>query len=123
MARAHAQAARPPATLGLVEAHGTGTVVGDRTEMATLTEIFGEDGASTAVVRARLGEVPDRPHQVRRRAWPGVIKAAPSRSTTACCPPTINLTSPNAAYDAKTSPFRFLDRGPPVARGRPPAPA
>ena len=76
-------ASRRP-TVGLVEAHGTGTVVGDRTELATLTEVFGEHGAAAAVVRARLGEVADRPHQVRRR--PGrAHQGGHGRSTTACC--------------------------------------
>ena len=69
-ARSSAPTPRPacsPAEVGLVEAHGTGTVVGDRTELATLTEVFGAHGAAPAAVRARLGEVADRPHQVRRR--------------------------------------------------------
>ncbi len=36
---------RSPAEVGLVEAHGTGTVVGDRTELAVLTEVFAEPAA------------------------------------------------------------------------------
>ena len=56
-----------PATVGLVEAHGTGTVVGDRTELATLTSVFSAAGHGPGRVRARLGEVEHRPHQVRRR--------------------------------------------------------
>ena len=42
--RAYAQAGVSPAEVGLVEAHGTGTVVGDRTELATLTEVFDARG-------------------------------------------------------------------------------
>ena len=37
--RAYAEAGVSPVAVGLVEAHGTGTVVGDRTELATLTEV------------------------------------------------------------------------------------
>src|SRR5207245_5986018 len=43
--RAYRQAGVSPAEVGLVEAHGTGTVVGDRTELATLTEVFAQAGA------------------------------------------------------------------------------
>ncbi|MFC7614699.1 beta-ketoacyl synthase N-terminal-like domain-containing protein [Actinokineospora soli] len=38
--RAYAKAGVSPAEIGLVEAHGTGTVVGDRTELTTLTEVY-----------------------------------------------------------------------------------
>ena len=38
--RAYGMAGVSPSQVGLVEAHGTGTVVGDRTELATLTEVF-----------------------------------------------------------------------------------
>src|SRR3979490_1949187 len=43
--RAYWQAGQLPASVGLVEAHGTGTVVGDRTELKTLTEIYNAGGA------------------------------------------------------------------------------
>ena len=69
--RAYAQAGVSPARVGLVEAHGTGTVVGDQTEARAIGAVFRDAGAAAAVVRARLGQVDDRPHQVRRRAWPG----------------------------------------------------
>ncbi|MGO4756344.1 polyketide synthase, partial [Streptomyces sp. 2MCAF27] len=38
--RAYRNARISPADVGLVEAHGTGTVVGDRTELSILTEVF-----------------------------------------------------------------------------------
>ncbi len=41
-----------PAEVGLVEAHGTGTVVGDRTELATLTAMFTEAGRRPAAARS-----------------------------------------------------------------------
>jgi 3-oxoacyl-(acyl-carrier-protein) synthase/NAD(P)H-dependent flavin oxidoreductase YrpB (nitropropane dioxygenase family) len=43
--RAYDTAGISPADVGMVEAHGTGTVVGDRTELATLTEVFANAGA------------------------------------------------------------------------------
>ncbi|ORE87487.1 glycolipid synthase [Oceanococcus atlanticus] len=39
--RAYADAQIDPSTLGLVEAHGTGIALGDKTEIESLTEIFG----------------------------------------------------------------------------------
>jgi acyl transferase domain-containing protein len=53
--RAYEQAGYGPDRVGLVEAHGTGTVVGDRTELATLTETFTDDGAQPGA--AVLGSV------------------------------------------------------------------
>ncbi|MDR3120824.1 MAG: nitronate monooxygenase, partial [Clostridiales bacterium] len=38
--RAYANAGVDPSEVGLIEAHGTGTVVGDRTELSALTEVF-----------------------------------------------------------------------------------
>src|SRR5690606_33146826 len=38
--RAYASSGVSPRQIGLVEAHGTGTVVGDRTELETLTKLF-----------------------------------------------------------------------------------
>src|SRR5260370_40814266 len=38
--RAYEGADVSPADVGLAEAHGTGTVVGDRTQLATLTQVF-----------------------------------------------------------------------------------
>ncbi|MEV7983210.1 beta-ketoacyl synthase N-terminal-like domain-containing protein, partial [Streptomyces sp. NPDC086519] len=43
--RAYRNAGISPARVGLVEAHGTGTVVGDRTELSILSEVFAEAGA------------------------------------------------------------------------------
>ena len=53
--RAYLQAGVLPAEVGLVEAHGTGTVVGDRTELRTLTEVFTAGGAVPG--QAALGSV------------------------------------------------------------------
>jgi acyl transferase domain-containing protein len=42
--RAYTQAGISPAAVGLVEAHGTGTVVGDKTELSALTNLFSRSG-------------------------------------------------------------------------------
>lgn len=46
--RAYRQAGFSPATVELVEAHGTGTVVGDKTEVASLSSVFEAAGAPAA---------------------------------------------------------------------------
>ena len=96
---ARARARLPPgrrrrrAEVGLVEAHGTGTVVGDRTELATLDRgLRAAPARRPASLRARLGQVADRPHQVRGRRWPGSIKAALAIHH-GVLPPTLNVTS------------------------------
>ena len=66
--RAYAKAGVSPATVGYVEAHGTGTALGDVVEIEALGQLFRDAGASSASMRRRLGQVADRPHQVRRRA-------------------------------------------------------
>src|SRR5690349_24981274 len=40
--RAYERAGISPSEVGLIEAHGTGTVVGDRTELGTLTDFFSQ---------------------------------------------------------------------------------
>ncbi|HLC21431.1 MAG TPA: beta-ketoacyl synthase N-terminal-like domain-containing protein, partial [Candidatus Methylomirabilis sp.] len=44
--RAYAKAGVSPSTIGLIEAHGTGTVVGDRTELQSLSRVFEEANAA-----------------------------------------------------------------------------
>ena len=81
--RAYAQAGVSPATVGLVEAHGTGTVAGDGAEVEALLDGLRRGRRGTAVVRARLGQVDDRPHQGDRRgrrADQGGARPAPPRA-------------------------------------------
>ncbi|MFD9482544.1 SDR family NAD(P)-dependent oxidoreductase [Streptomyces sp. NPDC059991] len=103
--RAYRAAGVSPARVGLVEAHGTGTVVGDRTELATLTAVFTESGAAPGgcalgSVKSQLG------HTKCAAGLAGLIKAAMALHT-GITPPTLHLKQPNAAWDAATSPFAF----------------
>jgi acyl transferase domain-containing protein/NAD(P)H-dependent flavin oxidoreductase YrpB (nitropropane dioxygenase family) len=105
LTRAFANAGVSPAQIGLVEAHGTGTVVGDRTELATLTEVFTEAGAapgSCAVgsVKSQIG------HTKCAAGLAGLIKATLSLHH-GVKPPTLHLSRPNAAWQAGRSPFAF----------------
>jgi acyl transferase domain-containing protein/NAD(P)H-dependent flavin oxidoreductase YrpB (nitropropane dioxygenase family)/NADP-dependent 3-hydroxy acid dehydrogenase YdfG/acyl carrier protein len=115
--RAYEQAGVSPVEVGLVEAHGTGTVVGDRTELATLTDVFSNAGAKQrscvlGSVKSNIG------HTKCAAGMAGVIKAALSIHH-GVLPPTLNLKQPNPAYKRETSPFVFLDKARPwVAKER-----
>ncbi|WP_322768255.1 polyketide synthase, partial [Frankia sp. Cr1] len=108
MQRAYARAGISPADVGLVEAHATGTVVGDRTELAGLTEVFTTHGAAPAScavgsVKSQIG------HTKCAAGLAGLIKTVKALET-GVRPPTLNLTQPNPYWDAATSPF-FFDTG------------
>jgi acyl transferase domain-containing protein/NAD(P)H-dependent flavin oxidoreductase YrpB (nitropropane dioxygenase family) len=103
--RAYAMAGISPAQVGLVEAHGTGTVVGDRTELATLTEVFSDSGSSAA--SCALGSVKSQiGHTKCAAGLAGIIKVARSLYT-GVRPPTGQLQSPNSYWDRARSPFFF----------------
>ena len=109
--RAYAQAGVSPAEVGLVEAHGTGTIVGDRTELATLTEVFTAAGAAPHA--CALGSVKSQiGHTKCAAGMAGLVKAALSIHH-GVLPPTSNIVAPNPAYQPGTSPFSFLDRARP----------
>ncbi|MCU4187005.1 SDR family NAD(P)-dependent oxidoreductase [Acidiferrimicrobium sp. IK] len=104
--RAYAQAGYGPDQVGLVEAHGTGTAVGDRTELATLTETFGDHGAAPSGVV--LGSVKSQVGHTKCAAGlVGLVKVARSVYH-GVLPPTLHIAAPHAAYDPERSPFRFL---------------
>ncbi|MEU7041740.1 SDR family NAD(P)-dependent oxidoreductase [Streptomyces varsoviensis] len=105
LTRAYRNAGVSPARVGLIEAHGTGTVVGDRTELATLTEVFTAAGAapgSCAIgsVKSQIG------HTKCAAGLAGLIKTALSLHH-GVRPPTLHLREPNPAWDADRSPFVF----------------
>ncbi len=103
--RAYRSAGVSPARVGLVEAHGTGTVVGDRTELSTLTKLFAEEGAepggcALGSVKSQIG------HTKCAAGLAGLVKTALAVHT-GVRPPTVNMTSPNPAWNAAESPFAF----------------
>ena len=115
--RAYGNARISPAEVGLVEAHGTGTVVGDRTELGTLTELFTEAGAAPG--SCALGSVKSQiGHTKCAAGLAGLIKAAAALHT-GVRPPTLHVTEPNKAWRADSSPFTFS----PTARPWAAAPA
>ncbi len=105
--RAYRAAGFSPAEVGLVEAHGTGTIVGDRTELATLTEVFAGAGAEPGTVA--LGSVKSQiGHTKCAAGMAGLIKMALALHHRVL-PPTLHIKRTNAAYDPGTSPFTFSD--------------
>ncbi|ALG14935.1 hypothetical protein AOZ06_20960 [Kibdelosporangium phytohabitans] len=108
LSRAYSSAGVSMKEVGLVEAHGTGTVVGDRTELAALTEMFTEAGADAAgctigSVKSQIG------HTKCTAGLAGLIKAATAVHT-GIRPGTLHVTTPNTYYQRETSPFAFGHR-------------
>jgi len=102
--RAYRRSGVSPAEVGLVEAHGTGTVVGDRTELKALTEVYTAAGAEAG--SCALGSVKSQIGHTKCAAGiAGLIKSA-----MACYagvrPPTLNVKSPNP-YWTEDSPFEL----------------
>jgi acyl transferase domain-containing protein len=100
--RAYGQAGISPAEVGLIEAHGTGTVVGDRTELGTLAEVFGNAGArpaSCAVgsVKSQIG------HTKCTAGMAGLVKVALALHRSVL-PPTINVEDQDPECDLDVIP-------------------
>ncbi|MEU6218148.1 SDR family NAD(P)-dependent oxidoreductase [Streptomyces sp. NPDC047022] len=111
--RAYRNAGISPAEVGLIEAHGTGTVVGDRTELSVLSEVFTEAGAGTG--GCSLGSVKSQiGHTKCAAGLAGLIKTALALHT-GVTPPTLHLERPNAAWQEESSPFSFPVRAQPWA--------
>ncbi|WP_216215323.1 type I polyketide synthase [Amycolatopsis aidingensis] len=115
--RAYASAGRSPAEVGMIEAHGTGTVVGDGTELGTLTEFFTAAGARQGT--CALGSVKSQiGHTKCAAGLAGLIKTALSLWF-GVIPPTLHLTEPVAAWRQHGSPFTFGTTTRPWAVPRP----
>lgn len=103
--RAYQSAGILPSQVEMIEAHGTGTVVGDRTELKALTDMFLESGAVKG--QSLLGSVKTQIGHAKCAAGiAGVIKTALSLYY-GVQPPTIHLKNPIPYYDNETSPFVF----------------
>ncbi|MEV4037294.1 SDR family NAD(P)-dependent oxidoreductase [Streptomyces umbrinus] len=111
--RAYHNAGISPADVGLVEAHGTGTVVGDRTELTILSEVFTEAGAKAG--GCALGSVKSQiGHTKCAAGLAGLIKTVLSLYT-GVKPPTLHMKRPNPAWQEESSPFVFHARPRPWA--------
>jgi len=103
--RAYQSAGILPSQVEMIEAHGTGTVVGDRTELSALTDMFLESGAIKG--QTLLGSVKTQIGHAKCAAGiAGVIKTALSLYY-GVQPPILHLNNPNPFYDKDSSPFVF----------------
>src|SRR5262249_13542863 len=101
--RAYAKAQVEPNTVGLIEAHGTGTVVGDRTEVESLTKFF--QSANTDAQSCALGSVKSMiGHTKCTAGMAGLVKAAMALHNKVL-PPTNGITKPNSKANFSSSPF------------------
>ncbi|TSE01105.1 SDR family NAD(P)-dependent oxidoreductase [Skermania sp. ID1734] len=105
MERAYLMSGLSPAQLGLVEAHGTGTVVGDRTELAALTEVFSEAGAEAG--SCALGSVKSQIGHAKCAAGVASLIKTARALHSGVRPPTGHLVSPNDYWSPQQSPFYF----------------
>lgn len=101
LGRAYAQAGISAASIRLVEAHGTGTVVGDASEVASLTQVYQAAGAaarSCAIgsVKSMIG------HTKSAAGTAGLIKIALALYHK-ILPPTLHVKEPNPKI--QDSPF------------------
>jgi acyl transferase domain-containing protein/NAD(P)H-dependent flavin oxidoreductase YrpB (nitropropane dioxygenase family)/NADP-dependent 3-hydroxy acid dehydrogenase YdfG len=110
-ARAYEEAGLSPADVGLLEAHGTGTVVGDRTELVTMDRLFTAAGAPPGT--CALGSVKSQIGHTKGAAGIASVIKTSLALHHRVLPPTINVTRPNAYFDAGTSPFTLSDRSRP----------
>ncbi|KPM56774.1 beta-ketoacyl synthase [Frankia sp. R43] len=109
--RAYSWAGISPSEVGVLEAHATGTVVGDRTELATLTEVFTEHGAETG--QCAVGSVKSQiGHTKCAAGLAGLVKVARAVET-GVRPPTLHVDEPNPYWDRDSSPFYFDDEARP----------
>jgi acyl transferase domain-containing protein len=114
--RAYAAAGISPADVGLVEAHGTGTVVGDRTELGTITTVFGEAGAARGSIV--LGSVKSNIGHIKCASGIASLIKSAKAAYHGVQPPTLHIREPNEGWDPATSPFVFLDQARPWLEDR-----
>jgi acyl transferase domain-containing protein/phosphopantetheinyl transferase (holo-ACP synthase) len=95
------RAGMDPGKIGYVEAHGTATPVGDRTEIATLKEFFGDSSCAPALVGSVKSNIG---HTMPAAGMIGVIKTALALYHRTI-PPTLHCERPLAAmYESRFLP-------------------
>ncbi|GIE58329.1 type I polyketide synthase [Actinoplanes octamycinicus] len=93
-----------PALATCVEAHGTSTRVGDATELASLTDVFGKAGAAPGSIA--LGSVKSNIGHLKAAAGAaGMVKTVLSLHEKVL-PPSLHFTDPNPNVAWDSTPFR-----------------
>src|SRR5947209_13556403 len=101
--QAYRAAGVTPDTVELVEAHGTGTRVGDATEVAALTEVYG--AAPRAAPWCALGSVKSQIGHTKAAAGAAGLLKAVAALHHKVLPPTIKVRRPIEPLEAGKSPF------------------
>jgi len=109
MERAYLTSGVTPAAVGMIEAHGTGTAVGDRTELAALSQILLDAGALPGQVWVGSGKT-QIGHTKCTAGVAGLIRVALSVRN-GVVPPTLHLDKPVQAYVEGRSPVAFNASG------------
>ncbi|WP_437653002.1 beta-ketoacyl synthase N-terminal-like domain-containing protein [Sorangium sp. So ce1182] len=104
MRSAYAMAGLDPREVSLLECHATGTPLGDATEIATLTEVFGRREVPLGSLKSNLG------HLVTTAGAAGLLKLLGAMAA-GVRPPTLHADPLSEAVAA--SPFRVLQRAEP----------
>ncbi|WP_437690370.1 beta-ketoacyl synthase N-terminal-like domain-containing protein [Sorangium sp. So ce176] len=104
MRAAYAMAGVDPRDVSLLECHATGTPLGDATEIATLTEMFGRREVPLGSLKSNLG------HLVTTAGAAGLLKLLGAMAA-GVRPPTLHADPLSDAVAA--SPFRVLQRAEP----------
>ncbi|WP_437648435.1 beta-ketoacyl synthase N-terminal-like domain-containing protein [Sorangium sp. So ce362] len=104
MRAAYAMADLDPGEVSLLECHATGTPLGDATEIATLTEVFGPREVPLGSLKSNLG------HLVTTAGAAGLLKLLGAMAA-GVRPPTLHADPLSDAVAA--SPFRVLQRAEP----------
>lgn len=119
IAQAWGNAGIPPSDIGYIEAHGTGTPLGDKTELETLKQFFGDQGerpkAGIGSVKSNIG------HTMPASGMAGFIKTCMALHK-GILPPTLHCENPLPQMDetrffAVQNPLNWESSGLPKVAG------
>ncbi len=102
LARTYQQAGYGPETVEMIEAHGTSTIVGDATELNSLTELYGGDAKAGSVgvgsIKSQIG------HLKAAAGAAGLLKATFALHHRTL-PPSAGFVNPNTSLDWSSIPL------------------
>jgi len=114
MRAAYAKAGWTPQEIDLIECHATGTPVGDATEVASLKELWSEQGMPQG--RCVIGSVKSNIGHLLTAAGAAALTKVLLAMAQETLPPTANFNQAPAGFDLEKSPFRVLRSAAPWKR-------
>ncbi|CAN2536639.1 hypothetical+protein [Methylocapsa aurea] len=109
--RAYEKAGVSPASVALIEAHGTGTAVGDKCEIKSMTQVFGEAGAARQ--SCAVGSVKSMIGHTKVTAGLAALVKASLALKHRVLPPTLGVDKPSSRVDFSQTPFYVNTRARP----------